>query len=195
MDHEKACIEVTGCGDCLGCCDADADIAGFLCGYDLVKDITHGVISPELVKLTKIYRVPKNLLDDAAKFFRMFPTDNLLKYMTLPQPDGSYEFLVTGSGRCTFLGPRGCIISQSKPLACALFPYYVYKLQLHFNYSCPGADRVEIDLPIREQLGKMISQFLVDADRQKTAYRNELDIIKQKFALAVVQYERYYPLY
>ena len=84
------------------------------------------------------------------------------------------------------------MVKDSKPLTCAIFPFYLYKFQLHFNYCCPAADHIENDLPIREQLGTVISRFLIDAVQHKQKYREDLERIKVMYQIPVVEYKDYY---
>jgi Fe-S-cluster containining protein len=122
----------------------------------------------------------------------MYPIDNFLRHMTNPTAEGVFQLLVTDSGKCNFLGDKGCVLGDVKPLVCGIFPFMLYKLQLHYNYCCPGADNMECDCEIRESLGILLSQFLINSEKHKEDYGRELKEIQKKYQLPIENYQGCY---
>jgi Fe-S-cluster containining protein len=161
--------------------------------YKFLDAALNGKISPSILSKMNLYQIPGAILNDAAKYLRMYPLDNLLRHMTTPNANGDYEFLGIPAGNCILLGQDGCLIPEYKPYICAMFPFYFYKLQAHFNYVCPGCDGLEGDLAQREAAGKMIVTFYLEADRHQHEYASMLRQINEKYHPKTIRVKSYYP--
>lgn len=191
--YNNFCIEMNDCAECQGCCDEGDKFNQIMVSYAFLDATLKNKIPENALQQMLIFRIPAQIIDDAAKYLRMYPIDNLLKHMTILSSDGYYEYLSLPDGKCIFLSPRGCLIPEYKPYICAMFPFYVYKLQTHFNYACPASDKIENDLPVRECIGQLIVNYILYAEAHKEQYSIALEKIKQKYKLKVVEVLSYYP--
>jgi len=177
-------IGIEYCKVCQGCCKAPK--AEVICGYNLFEGIQNGKLSAEEIQKLLVFRVPEHILDDAAKNWGMFPLDNLLRHLTVRSDDGFWEFVALPSGTCPFLGEKGCRHPECKTYECGIYPFYVYKLELRYDYRCPYCDSIEEDCQIRSIVGKFISDFLLFSDKNKEEYAANLLNLKQKYSISVI---------
>jgi Fe-S-cluster containining protein len=188
-------IEMTDCAKCRGCC---GDVGGekfnqIMLSYEFLEAIEANKIPEKIIQQMIIYKIPAQTLDAAAKYLRMYPVDNLMRHMTTLDPEGYYEFMSLPKGKCTLLGPSGCQFLEFKPYICAIFPFYIYKLQPYYSYGCVACDKIENDILVRESAGRLIIHYIIAAEQHKEQYRPTLERIKQNYCLKVVEVQSYYP--
>jgi Fe-S-cluster containining protein len=177
-------IPCPSCASCQDCCKYPNKPA-YPFGFQIFEAIHRGDFPEKEISKLVILRIPESLLDDTARR-AMYPLDNLFRHMTVPSPDGTWEFLALPTGKCIFLSPIGCIINEIKPFECGIYPFYLYKLEMRFDAWCPDVYKLEDTVKVREMVGKYIINYISYSETHKGQYLKELQAIKNKYKLPVM---------
>ena len=187
LNHDG--VYIPECMNCKECCK---NIAETICGYNTVEAILDGTIKEEDARKFIIIHARESEIDQAAKHWGLYPVVNLIPYITYPM-NGFFDLLATPPSKedCAFLTPCGCKYPRAKSFECGLYPFYMYKLKLRTDYQCHYAWDLDSDTQIRELVGQYITEFLLYSRDHKEEYLKVLPLLKERFALKVVDYTLY----
>jgi hypothetical protein len=129
---------LTACRMCKECCNS---IPTCICGYQTIEFIYQNRLSSTLLQQFIIISVNSDFLHLASKQWGLDSNPNILSAITVLKDD-SFHFLAIPKGRmkCPLLGSTGCMMGDSKPITCQLFPIYFHDFLPKLAKWCPNSN-------------------------------------------------------